>query len=138
MRSAVLIHPGLLQLLASLGHTDEILLCDAGFPVPAHVPRIDLGYRPGGAPFLDVLATVVASLHVEDAAIALEASDELGRAIDQIVTLPAHRIPHASLKARSQRCRAAIRTGEYTPFANVVLTVGVAFPVAAGNVEDAR
>ena len=138
MRSGVLIHPGLLQMLASLGHTDEVLLCDAGFPIPAHVPRIDLAYRPGGPPFLDVLATVVASLHIEDATIAAEATDELGRAIDQIVMLPSRRIPHASLKARSLGCRGAIRTGEYTAFANVLLTVGVAFPIDARNVEDTR
>lgn len=138
MRSSVLIHPGLLQLLASLGHTDEVLVCDAGFPIPAHVPRIDLAYRPGGAPFLDVLATVVASVHIEESAIASEASAELGQSIDQIVTPPARRIPHASLKTRSQDCRGAIRTGEYTPYANVLLTIGVAFRVAPGNAEETR
>jgi D-ribose pyranase len=125
-------------MLASLGHTDELLICDAGFPIPAHVPRIDLAYRPGAAPFLDVLGAVVSSLHVEGATIASEVTDDLGRAIDRAVGLPVLRVPHASVKDRAQRCRGAVRTGEYTAFANVVLTVGVAFPVGAGEFEDER
>ena len=114
-------------MLASAGHTDAFLICDAGYPVPSGPPRVDLAYRAGQAPFLDVLAAVAATIHVERAVIAVEASDELGFAIDEILGAPAERIAHQDLKARAQMCRGVIRTGEYTRYANVILTVGVAF-----------
>jgi D-ribose pyranase len=127
VKSNALIHPGLLEMLASAGHRDELLICDAGYPVPPELPTIDLAYRPGQAPFLDVLAVVVATIHIERASIAVEADDDLARAIDGVLGVVADRIEHPSLKLRARGCRGVIRTGEYTRYANVVLTVGVAF-----------
>jgi len=114
-------------MLASSGHTDELLVCDAGYPVPAGVPTVQLAYRPGHAPFLDVLAVIVGTIHIERASIASEADTDLGIAIDDVLGLTADRIEHSSLKRRARSCRGAIRTGEYTRYANVILTVGVAF-----------
>lgn len=127
MKSGVLIHPGLLEVLASLGHTSDLLICDAGYPVPPGIRTIDLAYRPGHAPFLDVLSVVVATIHVDRAAIATEAGHDLAKAIDAVIGFDADRIPHASLKDLARSCRGVVRTGEYTRYANVILTAGVAF-----------
>lgn len=128
MKAGGVIHPALLSLLATLGHTDELLICDAGYPIPAHIPRIDLAYRPGHPPFLDVLGAIAQELELEGALIAEEASIELGAEIDRALAARAERIPHTALKERAQRCRGAVRTGEYTRYANVILIAGVAFP----------
>lgn len=127
MKAVALIHPGVLGMLASAGHTDELLICDAGYPVPVGVPTVELAYRPGQAPFLDVLSAVIATIHVERAVIAAEVADDLGSAIDNLLGSPADRVPHQALKERARTCRGVIRTGEYTRYANVILTVGVAF-----------
>jgi D-ribose pyranase len=127
MKSGVLIHPRLLEMLASMGHTDDLLICDAGYPVPPGIPTVDLAYRPGQAPFLDVLAAVIGAIHLERATIATEATAELGAAIDVVLGAPADRIAHLALKERAHRCRGVVRTGEYTRYANVILTIGVAF-----------
>ena len=127
MKKAGLIHPDLLAAIAELGHLDELLVCDAGYPIPADVPRIDLAYRPGMPPFLDVLAALAAELAVGGAVIASEASVELGRAIEETVGVTPERIPHAEVKRRATGARVAVRTGEYTPYANVLLIMGVAF-----------
>jgi D-ribose pyranase len=127
LKSGILIHPGLLEMLASMGHTADLLVCDAGYPVPPGIPTIDLAFRPGHAPFLDVLPVVVATIHIERAAIAVETDVGLATAIDQVIGLDADRIPHASLKERARSCRGVVRTGEYTRYANVILTAGVAF-----------
>ena len=37
-------------------------------------------------------------------------------------------LPHDELKKMSAGCRFAIRTGEFTPYPNVILRAGVAFP----------
>ena len=36
-------------------------------------------------------------------------------------------MPHTDLKAESAKCRFAVRTGEFSPFANVILRAGVVF-----------
>lgn len=127
MKAGILIHPGMLQLLASLGHTDELLVCDAGYPVPPQVPIVDLAYRPGHSPFLDVVSVVLATVQVERAVVATEADAELRIAIDGVLGFPSDEMAHASFKERARGCRGVVRTGEYTRYANVILTVGVAF-----------
>jgi D-ribose pyranase len=36
-------------------------------------------------------------------------------------------IPHEEFKARTAAARAVVRTGEFTPYANVILIAGVTF-----------
>ena len=62
MKNNGVIHPDLVRLLAQLGHGDELLICDAGFPIPPEVERIDLGYRLGSPPFGDVVESIVADI----------------------------------------------------------------------------
>jgi D-ribose pyranase len=127
MKKTGLIHPDLLAAIAELGHLDELLVCDAGYPIPVDVPRIDLAYRPGMPPFRDVLAALVAELALAGAVIATEASDDLARDIADLVGLAPERVPHDALKRRAVGARVAVRTGEYTPYANVLLVMGVPF-----------
>lgn len=44
MRPDRILHPELAAALATLGHTDIILVTDAGFPIPPQAKRIDLGF----------------------------------------------------------------------------------------------
>lgn len=37
-------------------------------------------------------------------------------------------ISHMALKEMSKNVKFAIRTGEFTPYPNIILTAGVAFP----------
>jgi D-ribose pyranase len=114
-------------MLAAAGHTDEILVCDAGYPIPPGLPTVDLAYRPGQAPFLEVVEAVVATIDVEGAVVASDVSAAIGATIDRFLGFPAERIAHPLLKERARGCRGVVRTGEYTRFANVILTIGVAF-----------
>jgi len=67
------------------------------------------------------------TIQVERAVIAVEAGERLSTAIDRVLEAPADRVPHVSLKDQAKGCRGAVRTGEYTRYANVILTTGVAF-----------
>lgn len=125
MKKDGIIHPPLLAVLASLGHNDEILLCDAGCPFPADVPRIDLGYRRGLPAFFDVLETIVAELFY--GVIAAETAPQLSGRIEDVLRADVRRLPHIELKQRARACKAVIRTGEYTPYANVIVVAGVGF-----------
>jgi D-ribose pyranase len=127
MKRAGLIHPRLLAAIGRLGHTDEVIVCDAGFPIPRGIPRIDLGYRAGMPPFLDVLETLLAEIVVEGAVVASEAAPDLAGRIGAAVGVEPERVPHAAFKERGRGARLVIRTGEFTPYANVILVCGVPF-----------
>ena len=118
MKSHGVIHPGLARALAELGHTDEVLICDAGFPIPHGVRRIDLAYRLGAPGFADVVEAIVSDIVVEATVVA----DETTTRAEKIV-----RIPHEVLKERARSSKIAVRSGESTPYSNVILVAGVAF-----------
>ena len=58
--------------LATCGHTDIILVTDAGFPIPKDANRIDLGYYAGAVDVLDILKMLRKEIFVEEVAFATE------------------------------------------------------------------
>ena len=126
MKKSGLLHPELLAAIAELGHTDEFVVCDGGFPIPDGLPRIDLAYRPGMAPFLDVLEAIMEEVVAEGAVIAEEASEGVAAGIEELVG-DAERIPHEELKDRTFGVKFVVRTGEFTPYSNVIVVCGVPF-----------
>jgi D-ribose pyranase len=129
MRDSGLWHPRLAHLVVALGHGDLLVVADPGLPVPAGVETIDLVWSRGEPGFVPVLRAIVDELVVEHATVAEELADEkLLRDIeDQLGTTPCDRVPHEQLKAVVGGARAVVRTGEDTPYANVVLRAGVPF-----------
>ena len=67
MNRGRLINPDLLALIASLGHTETIVIADAGLPIPVGVPRLDLSLVRGTPSFLAVLEAVSTELIIESA-----------------------------------------------------------------------
>lgn len=126
-------------LVARLGHGDSLCIGDAGLPIPNGVERIDLAVSRGIPGFVDTLEAVVSELMVEKVLIAseLEASGGAvhGRLAAVIADLAYQQgfpieiavAPHEQLKSRTCRCKAVIRTGECTPYANIILSAGVVF-----------
>lgn len=128
MKRSGIINAPLAGHLARLGHTDLVVLADAGLPVPAHVPVVDLAVVFGLPRFTDVLDALLAEIVVEHAWVS-EPADRTpaGRWVDDRLDRPAERVPHDQLKAQVSGARLVIRTGEDTPYANVVLRCGVPF-----------
>jgi len=126
MKKSGLLNPELLAAIAELGHTDEFIVCDGGYPIPEGLPRIDLAYRPGMAPFLDVLEAIMAEVVAESAVIAAEASPAVAASIEALVG-SAERMPHSELKDRGYGAKFVVRTGEFTPYCNVIVVCGVPF-----------
>ncbi len=120
-------------MVSETGHTDLLVVADAGLPVPLGVERVDLAVRPGLPGFLEVLDVLLAELSVEGATVAREMTErnpEVLAALQERLTalgVTVEHVAHTELKALSTSARAVVRTGECTPFANVVLHAGVAF-----------
>jgi D-ribose pyranase len=138
MKKSGLLHPELSHVTASLGHTDLLVIADAGLPIPEGVPRIDLAYTAGQPPFLSVLEAILFEMEVEAATLALEMQDKTPKAfykkvLSRLEQLPkvkqqgVHFIAHEDFKAQTLKAKAIVRTGEFTPYANVILQSGVVF-----------
>ena len=131
MKKTGLLGNALSEAIASMGHTDLLVIADAGFPVPPGVPRIDLAVRCGLPSMLEVTRAIAGELEVEAVTIAdelLARDDTLPHALgDLFPGVPFGHVPHEEFKRLSQRARAVVRTGECTPYHNVILTSGVTY-----------
>jgi len=132
VKRTALLHAELSQVIAALGHGDMLVIGDAGLPIPDGPRRIDLALTPGIPRVADVLKVVLSEMQVERALIAREAIGQLpvgqlpAWCEGQLTALP-ETVSHEELKRLSARAKAVIRTGECTPYANIVLYAGVTF-----------
>ncbi|MEJ1087881.1 D-ribose pyranase [Microbacterium sp. Mu-80] len=125
------INPALSRVISETGHTDLIVVTDAGLPIPPDAERIDLAYRPGSPAFLDVLDTVLAELVVEGATVSAEVAEASPHVLEalreRLPSIEITLVPHVEFKKQTRAARAFVRSGEFTPYANVILQAGVAY-----------
>jgi D-ribose pyranase len=128
MKKGTLINSQLSEIIASLGHGDEIVIADAGLPIPEGPVRVDLALTRGVPAFQQVLETVLTEMFIEEAVIAEQMEEHSPQIVklvkDAIGDVPLRSMQHAQLKVRARRARAVIRTGEFTQYANVILVAG--------------
>ncbi|MBO3141985.1 D-ribose pyranase [Dermatophilus congolensis] len=130
MKKSGILHAELSRQIALLGHTDLIAVADSGLPLPRSIPVIDLAMAPGMVPFTAALDVLLSELVVQRHTVAHEAFGEVagqwisqraGQLGEQVTVL------HEELKAMLPRMAFAVRTGEQSPYANVILECGVPF-----------
>jgi D-ribose pyranase len=121
--------------ISRIGHTASIALCDAGLPVPAGVKRIDLAIERGYPSFIRTLDVLLCELMVEEIVVANEVHTENPSIFREMMDVfRAHEmephvteVPHKEFKRLTRSSEAVVRTGECTPYANVILKSGVVF-----------
>ncbi len=131
MKRTTLLHAELSEVIARLGHGDLLVIGDAGLPIPDGPRRIDLAVSANVPRFAAVLAAVLAEMQVEAAVVAEELAPknpsvhaDLRR---QLGDTPVSTVSHEQFKAATRGARAIVRTGEFSPYANVILRAGVVF-----------
>ena len=130
MKRSGLLHADLAGHLARLGHTDLVVVADRGLPLPPAVPVVDLALVPGVVDLRTVLDALLGEIVVQSHIMAAEATGgPFPDWLDERSHLLGERrlTSHDELKALLPRARLAVRTGEETPYANVVLECGVPF-----------
>lgn len=60
------------SVISRLGHTDTLVVCDAGLPIPKSTTRIDMALTQGVPSFMQVLGVVTNEMQVEAVIIAEE------------------------------------------------------------------
>ncbi|WP_312119106.1 D-ribose pyranase [Pantoea vagans] len=139
MKKGRLLNAELSHVIARLGHTDTLTIADAGLPIPAGPQRIDLALMPGTPDFMQVVNAVALEMQVESALIAEEIKQHNPHLHSALVamlealqqhqgnTITISYTRHEQFKQQTQRSQAVIRSGECSPFANVILSAGVTF-----------
>jgi D-ribose pyranase len=131
MKKTGLLNQPISSVIAGMGHMDTLVVADAGLPIPPQTERIDLALVAGMPPFLDTLRAVLTEMEVEKAIVAeemLEVSPAVYQALEALLgDTPIETVTHVTLKEMTRSARAVIRTGEFTPYANIILVAGVVF-----------
>ena len=131
MKKTPLLHAELSGLIARLGHGDLLVIGDAGLPIPEGPQRIDLAVTANVPRFMEVVDAVLQELQAEGAVIAEELPSR-NPAVEAALRrslggTPIASMPHEDFKALTAKARAIVRTGEFSPYANVILRSGVVF-----------
>ena len=120
------------ELIATMGHTDRLVVSDAGLPVPPAVRRIDLAVTKNLPLFIDVLRMLLEDLAVERFVLArgTQAASPARHAeiLAMLPGAPYDELPHEQFKLLTREARAVIRTGDFVPYSNIILISGVIYP----------
>lgn len=131
MKKIGILNSEISRVISELGHMDMIVIADAGLPIPPHVKRIDLALKKGVPSFIETVETVLQEMCVENAYVAGEMGSTSATKREELIAVlrgvQIKVITHEALKALTHQAKAVIRTGEFTPYANVVLQAGVIF-----------
>lgn len=133
MKRKGILNSDISRVLSYMGHTDTICIGDCGLPVPDETERIDLALTFGVPSFIDVLKCVADDMKVEKIVLAEEIKEQNPAVLRKIyevfegLEIEVCFVSHTELKNQTKECKAVIRTGETTPYANIILQSGCIF-----------
>ena len=131
MKKTEVINSELSTVIAGMGHMDWLSVGDAGMPVPMGTKKIDLALTKQLPSFIDVLKNILSEMEVQKIYLADEIKDQNPdqlKAIQELLPdIPVVFVPHSQLKKDLSKAHAFVRTGEMTPYSNIILESGVTF-----------
>lgn len=137
MKRHGILNSDIARVLSYMGHTDRLCIGDCGLPVPEGTERIDLALRFGQPSFLETLQEVAGDMKIEKIILAEEMKEQNPQQLKAIIDFFARNetgcnpeikyVSHVELKDLTKGCKAVIRTGETTPYSNIILQSGCIF-----------
>ncbi len=125
MKKGGILNKDLMAELTGLGHLDMFVICDAGFPVPQNAKKIDLAIVENLPSFMQTLKAVLNEVIIEELILAeetKEVSNELFNKIEEIFENQEKKLlPFNDFFEHALKAKFFIRTGDFTPYANIVL-----------------
>ena len=129
MKKNGIINADISRVLSYMGHTDTLAVGDCGLPIPDESERLDLALKQGVPSFMETLKEVAKDMKIEKVVLAEEIREKNPEVLKEVLALvdemgaacEIEYVPHTELKARTKTCKAVIRTGETTPYANIIL-----------------
>lgn len=129
MKEVGILNRGIAKIVSMMGHTDEMIVCDAGFAIPLGVKIVDISLAENKPTVVEVLEELKKFFSVEKLIFADETKEVSPSVFRRIVAVfgddvPVATIPHEELKQRAKSVKAIIRTGDFTAYTNVLLVSG--------------
>ena len=125
MKKRGILNRQLAGLVAGLGHTDCVMICDAGFPIPKGIEYVDLAMCEGIPSFVDCLNLLLSEAIFDEITIAQEMEVHNPETFAYIMNLfKAHKrnvIPQTGFLPMAENAKFIIRTGELKPYSNIYL-----------------
>lgn len=133
MKRNGILNLGLSQAIAGMGHTDLMIVCDAGFPIPSDVPRVDLALVQDVPDLATVLKAIAQDFIAERVVYAAEMGANNPRLLEKVQEVFAGAdfgtLPHEEiLGSAARQAKVIVRTGAYDPWGNILLYSGVDAP----------
>lgn len=135
MKKTGILNSDISRVLSYMGHMDLICIGDCGLPIPDDVERIDLALTFGVPTFMQVLEEISKDMVIESYIVAEEIKEKNKGQYENIKNIMKTQeklqeeqcVSHEQFKKMMQRCKAVIRTGETTPYSNIILQAGCIF-----------
>jgi D-ribose pyranase len=137
MKKSGILNSDISRVLSYMGHTDRICIGDCGLPIPDETERIDLALRFGVPSFIEVLKEVAKDMKIECIILAEEIKTQNPEQLAAILSFfeenetdsnpSVEFVSHTELKKMTEDCKAVIRTGEVSPYSNIILQSGCIF-----------
>jgi len=129
MKETGILNSQIAGVISMMGHTDELIVCDAGFAIPLGVRTVDISLAKDKPTVLEVLEELIKHFSVEKLIMANQTREVSPTRFNNIVALfgedmPVDTIDHSQFKQRSRSVKAIIRTGDFTAYSNVLLVSG--------------
>ena len=125
MKKGKLLNSELSYEVAKIGHTQTMVICDCGFPIPLEVKRIDLAVTDHVPGFLATLDAVLTEMEVEKIILAQQiksASPQMeAEILKRFPKAEVVYVDHPDFKKMSKEAACVVRTGEMTLYANIIL-----------------
>lgn len=120
--------------LTKLRHQDRFVICDMGYPIPAGANWVDVSLIAGVPTFMQVMRAVLREMVVEEYTIFDDMEEYNPEVYREVAALlckqPQNRMPMEDFVEASKKAKLFIRTGEFLPCSNIILT-------SASGVQDA-
>ncbi len=122
------------DVIASMGHKDELVITDLGFPIPSESYKIDVSLNAGSPGTAEVLVEVLKELQIEKAIFAEQMPEESPEEYENMQNVLSENVDHSEYKIDhidhwdmidiARRAKGVIRTGSVVPYSNIVLVSG--------------
>jgi D-ribose pyranase len=117
--------------IAAMGHTDVMMIVDAGFPIPEDVNRIDLALT-RGVPTIEEVLTAVDEELIAERVLYADDVPEMNPRLNRLIRetygegsgTEVETIPHEDVLAYGDEAKAIVRTGDFNPWGNIVIECG--------------
>jgi D-ribose pyranase len=126
MLQSGILNPHVLQLIARIRHTNTLVIADWAFPFWPQIETVDISLTHGIPTVLDVLDLLtpvfkIGRIWQAEEFVSSNPQEQIDRFSKSFGDIPLTREPHADFKKRVPQAIGLIRTGDSTPYGNIIL-----------------